>query len=69
MAKGKEKESAGSPSCDRTSRLELIKRRHRELILKPRESLASDLEDGFDPCDDIFGTQEAELAEMAHGRF
>jgi hypothetical protein len=57
--------AAGAPP----SRLELIKRRHRELILKPREALASDYGHEFeDPFDDVLGADELETEAMALGR-
>ena len=46
------------------SRLELIKKRHRELILKPRQSIAADFNDEFgDPFEEILEGKAVELAE------
>ena len=45
MASKRKKKGRQVPSQNRrTARLELIKRRHRELILDPREIIAADLE-------------------------
>jgi len=49
-------------------RLELIKRRHRELILKPRELIAEDLAvelgDGYDP---YYDQEELRIMEDSYG--
>ncbi|NLW49237.1 MAG: hypothetical protein GXY85_00140 [Candidatus Brocadiaceae bacterium] len=56
----------GGAPCQaaRLSRLELIKKRHRELILKPRESIAADFNDEFgDPFDDVLDGDPIEVPE------
>lgn len=46
------------------SRLALIRKRHRELILKPRQSIAADFNDEFgDPFEEILEGKAVELAE------
>jgi hypothetical protein len=46
------------------SRLELIRKRHRELILKPRQSIAADFNDEFgDPFEEILEGDQVEMAE------
>ena len=46
------------------SRLALIRRRHRELILKPRQGIAADFNDEFgDPFEEILEGEAVELAE------
>jgi len=48
------------------SRLELIKRRHEELILKPRATIAADLSNELDdPYEELLGTEQMELADTA----
>ncbi len=48
------------------SRLELIKRRHRELILQPRKIIAADLNDEFgNPFEDLLEVEQFEYAEPA----
>ena len=46
------------------SRLELIRKRHRELILKPRQSIVADFNDEFgNPFEEILEGEAVELAE------
>ena len=45
-----------------SQRLELIKKRHRELILHPREMIAADLDSDFDSFEEAEG-EELQLAE------
>ncbi|KPK61796.1 MAG: hypothetical protein AMK73_07695 [Planctomycetes bacterium SM23_32] len=56
----------GGPRQDGTGcRLELIRRRHRELILRPREAIAADYGDEFeDPFDEVLDADQMELAGM-----
>jgi hypothetical protein len=53
------------------ARLALIKRRHRELILGPRERIAADCGDEFDdPFDELLDADQMELVEAVQlGRF
>jgi len=45
-------------------RLALIKRRHRELILKAREAVAADFTNELDdPYEDVLGADEVEMVE------
>ena len=49
-----------------SSRLELIKRRHEELILKPRATIAADLSSELDdPYEELVGADQMELADTA----
>lgn len=49
-----------------TRRLDLIKRRHRELILEPRKVIAADLaEDVEDTMDELLESEALELAKAA----
>jgi hypothetical protein len=49
-----------------TRRLDLIKRRHRELILEPREAIAADMAaDVEDTLDEFLETEALELAKAA----
>jgi hypothetical protein len=46
------------------SRLALIKKRHEELILKPRATIAADLSDELDdPYEELLGADQMELAD------
>ncbi len=45
------------------ARLEFIKKRHQELILKPRATIAADLNDEMDdPYEELLGADQMELA-------
>jgi hypothetical protein len=47
-----------------TERLALIKRRHRELILRAREAVAADFTNELDdPYEDVLGADEVEMVE------
>jgi len=47
------------------SRLELIRKRHRELILKPRQSIVADFNDEFgDPFEEILDGEPVEVADV-----
>ncbi|MGD2175195.1 MAG: hypothetical protein PVJ27_07315 [Candidatus Brocadiaceae bacterium] len=47
-------------------RLEVIRRRHKELILQPREAIATDLAHEFGmPLDELSEADELELVEAA----
>jgi hypothetical protein len=61
-AKTQREDVTGSPEA--TSRLALIKRRHRELILKPREVIAADFGDELDdPFEEILDADQMEVSE------
>ena len=46
------------------SRLALIKKRHRELILKPRQSIVADFNDEFgDPFEEALEGDQVEMAD------
>jgi hypothetical protein len=65
-AKMSKKKATGKLNVDvRAARLELIRKRHRALILNPRESLAAaELDCGFDDAlDDQFESEELRLQE------
>ncbi len=69
MARKSQKRTSEAATGAPPSRLDLIKRRHRELILKPREALASDYAHEFeDPFDDVLGADQLETEAMAFGR-
>jgi hypothetical protein len=69
MARRSQKGKDGAAASAPRSRLELIKQRHRELILRPRESLASDYGHEFeDPFDHVLEADELETEAMSLGR-
>lgn len=59
-------EVTGAMTAAPSSRLDLIKKRHQELILKPREALAADVssEDHDDPFDELLGADQMEMADV-----
>lgn len=62
---------SGKKETDRlTARLEMIRRRHRKLILEPREAIAAELdEDSFDdPLDEMTEADELELMQASDVR-
>jgi len=58
------KDAAGQSEAQRrAARLDLIRRRHRELILQPRALIAADLDaDLDDPMEEL--SEELEMAQM-----
>ena len=62
----KTKQQAASTTDVVAARLDLIRRRHRELILQTRAMIAAELADGFeDPFEDMVETEELHLVEAA----
>jgi hypothetical protein len=54
----------------RAARLEVIRRRHWELVLQPREMLAANLEDDFGhPFEDVAESDEMALVGAGIDRF
>lgn len=50
------------------SRLALIRKRHRELILKPRQSIVADFNDEFgDPFEEALESDQVEMADVGDG--
>jgi hypothetical protein len=62
----KTKQQAVSTTDVVAARLDLIRRRHRELILETRAMIAAELADGFgDPFEDMVEAEELHLVEAA----
>ena len=61
-SKTRRKKGGNAASEPQHTRLQLIRERHRKLILEPREMIAADLDDG---TEDVLGAmQEAEESRL-----
>jgi len=62
----KTKKQAGTEMTVQAARLDLIRRRHQELILQTRAMIAAELADGFgDPFEDMVEAEELHMVEAA----
>jgi hypothetical protein len=62
----KTKQDAGNESAVQAARLDLIRRRYKELILETRAMIAAEIADGFgDPFEDMVEAEELHLVESA----
>ncbi len=60
------KKQAGKETNVLAARLDLIRKRHRELILETRAMIAAELADGFeDPFEEMVEAEELHLVESA----